>query len=80
MAQACHQQRGLTFAALALLQLEGEDDVFVIAAKLAHKALRLAELGNIESKNEEDIINREIPLLTLQQFPTLYHVTTISLK
>lgn len=31
------------FAALALVQLEGEDDVFVIAAELAHKALRLAQ-------------------------------------
>lgn len=31
------------FAALALVQLEGEDDVFVVAAELAHKALRLAQ-------------------------------------
>lgn len=31
------------FAALALVQLEGEDDVFVVAAELAHKALRLAK-------------------------------------
>lgn len=31
------------FAALALVQLEGEDDVFVVAAELAHEALRLAQ-------------------------------------
>lgn len=31
------------FAALALVELEGEDDVFVIAAELAHKALGLAQ-------------------------------------
>lgn len=31
------------FAALALAQMKGEDDVFVVAAELAHKALRLAQ-------------------------------------
>lgn len=31
------------FAALALVQLEGEDDVFVIATELAYEALRLAQ-------------------------------------
>lgn len=31
------------FAALALVKLEGEDDVFFIAAELANKALSLAQ-------------------------------------
>lgn len=44
--QACPQQRVLTFAALALVQLEGEDDVLFIAAELAHEAFRLAQLQN----------------------------------
>lgn len=34
----------LTLAALALVELEGEDDVFVVAAELAHEALCLAQL------------------------------------
>ena len=34
----------LTFAACALVQLEREDDVFVVAAELAHKTLGLTEL------------------------------------
>lgn len=51
--QACHQQRGLTFAALAFVQLEGEDDVFVVATELAHETLRLAQLGKIKAKVRE---------------------------
>lgn len=44
---ACPQQSVLTFAALALVQLEGEDDVLVVATELAHEALSLAQLQNI---------------------------------
>lgn len=43
----------LTLAALALVELEGEDDVFVVAAELAHEALRLAQLwAGVEEEGE----------------------------
>lgn len=54
--QACQL---LTFAALALVELEGEDDVFVVAAELANKALRLAQLGNEESNSERKILKNQ---------------------
>lgn len=38
----------LTFTALALVQLEGEDDVLFIAAELTHEAFCLAQLQNVE--------------------------------
>ncbi|KAG7217517.1 hypothetical protein INR49_021444, partial [Caranx melampygus] len=57
--QACHQHRGLTFAALAFVQLEGEDDVFVVATELAHETFRLAQLGKIKAKATVDVIGVE---------------------
>lgn len=47
----------LTLAALALVELEGEDDVFVVAAELTHEALRLAQLGERVGRG----INKKIP-------------------